>query len=126
MLDDLLCFFFNYPAPTEIYTYGHTLSLHDSLPSLEVHASADGEVSTGIQGFDPVLANQVTRAEIARCEGNPKERLRMATSDLPKPVQKTKGPKYIPIAKRGDKPDGIAWLVKHHPDRKSTRLNSSH
>src|SRR3546814_7111620 len=65
------------------------------LHPLEVQAIADGEVSTGIQGFDPVLANQVTRAEIARCEGNPKERLRMATSDLPKPVQKTKGPKYI-------------------------------
>src|SRR3546814_14487121 len=26
------CFFFNDPAPTEIYTYWHTLSLHDALP----------------------------------------------------------------------------------------------
>src|SRR3546814_12525668 len=25
-------FFFNYTAPTEIYTYGPTLSLHDALP----------------------------------------------------------------------------------------------
>src|SRR3546814_3539512 len=25
-------FFFNYPATTEIYTYCHTLSLHDALP----------------------------------------------------------------------------------------------
>src|SRR3546814_3507885 len=25
-------FFFNDTAPTEIYTYGHTLSLHDALP----------------------------------------------------------------------------------------------
>src|SRR3546814_11587299 len=25
-------FFFNDPATTEIYTYGHTLSLHDALP----------------------------------------------------------------------------------------------
>src|SRR3546814_17514995 len=25
-------FFFNYTATTEIYTYGHTLSLHDALP----------------------------------------------------------------------------------------------
>src|SRR3546814_12871381 len=30
------CFFLlNYPATTEIYTYGHTLSLHDALPSYE-------------------------------------------------------------------------------------------
>src|SRR3546814_15944170 len=27
-----LCFFFNVPATTEIYTYLHTLSLHDALP----------------------------------------------------------------------------------------------
>src|SRR3546814_9713389 len=27
-----LCFFFKDPATTEIYTYGHTLSLHDALP----------------------------------------------------------------------------------------------
>src|SRR3546814_18926855 len=26
------CFFFKYTATTEIYTYGHTLSLHDALP----------------------------------------------------------------------------------------------
>src|SRR3546814_18619460 len=28
----LLLFFFTYPATTEIYTYRHTLSLHDALP----------------------------------------------------------------------------------------------
>src|SRR3546814_3430982 len=29
-------FFFHYTATTEIYTYGHTLSLHDALPSSEL------------------------------------------------------------------------------------------
>src|SRR3546814_14425155 len=34
-----LFFFFNATATTEIYTYGHTLSLHDALPiSVEVDA----------------------------------------------------------------------------------------
>src|SRR3546814_10239451 len=28
----LVCFFVKYTATTEIYTYGHTLSLHDALP----------------------------------------------------------------------------------------------
>src|SRR3546814_7555374 len=28
----MFCFFFNDTATTEIYTYGHTLSLHDALP----------------------------------------------------------------------------------------------
>src|SRR3546814_13379901 len=30
----MFCFFFNDTATTEIYTYGHTLSLHDALPIL--------------------------------------------------------------------------------------------
>src|SRR3546814_20231733 len=30
-------FFFNDTATTEIYTYGHTLSLHDSLPIFKPH-----------------------------------------------------------------------------------------
>src|SRR3546814_12351638 len=29
----MVCFFFNDTATTEIYTYVHTLSLHDALPS---------------------------------------------------------------------------------------------
>src|SRR5213075_3532391 len=33
----LLFFFFNDPAPTEIYTTRHTLSLHDALPILSAH-----------------------------------------------------------------------------------------
>src|SRR3546814_16308257 len=39
----LLClcfFFFNDTATTEIYTYGHTLSLHDALPIYHPHGSA--------------------------------------------------------------------------------------
>src|SRR3546814_14875887 len=32
VLSFLLFFFFNDPATTEIYTYCHTLSLHDALP----------------------------------------------------------------------------------------------
>src|SRR3546814_4297976 len=32
-----MCFFFNDPATTEIYTYLHTLSLHDALPISVCH-----------------------------------------------------------------------------------------
>src|SRR3546814_16524786 len=34
-------FFFNVTATTEIYTYGHTLSLHDALPSYEKGGRTD-------------------------------------------------------------------------------------
>src|SRR5213076_2414137 len=38
----LFCFFFNVPAPTEIYTVGNTLSLHDALPILRKAIMARG------------------------------------------------------------------------------------
>ena len=93
------------------------------LHALEVQAIADGDVSGGIQGFDPVQNGQVTREELDRCQSDPSARLKMAKSTLPPPAQKTKGPKYVPVAKRGDKPDAIAWLLKHHPELKDSQIS---
>jgi hypothetical protein len=31
-------------------------------------------------------------------------------------VNRTKGPRYTPVSKRQDKPDGIAWILRHHPE----------
>ncbi|MBM85918.1 MAG: cytoplasmic protein [Rhodospirillaceae bacterium] len=89
---------------------------------LEVQAIADGEVSIGMQGFDPIANGQLSRAEIERCAGDTTLRLKQEKSELPKPVTKYKGPKYVPISKRGDKPDGIAWLLKHHPELKDSQI----
>ena len=46
----------------------------------------------------------------------------MATSHLPTPNRRTKGPRYVPVARRGDKPDAIMWLVKHHSELKDTQI----
>ena len=92
------------------------------LHMLEVQGIADGEVAMGIQGMDPVTAGELTREEIVRCEADPKTRLAPAKSDLPQPVKRTKGPRYTPVAKRQDKPDGIAWLVRHHPELKDSQI----
>jgi uncharacterized protein len=86
------------------------------LHELEVQAIADGEVAVGMVGLDPVVNGQLTRREITRCEANPDLRLQMVVADLPQPVVRSKGPRYTPITKRGDKPDGIAWLLKFHPE----------
>jgi hypothetical protein len=93
-----------------------------NLHPLEVQGIADGEVAVGIQGIDPVGNNQLTRDEIARCEKDPKARLKMAKRELPAPVKRTKGPRYTPVAKRQDKPDGIAWLARHHPELKDSQI----
>jgi uncharacterized protein len=31
-------------------------------------------------------------------------------------VRRTKGPRYTPVSKRQDKPDGIYWIIKNHPE----------
>ncbi len=63
------------------------------------------------------MANgQLTAEEIKRCEGDPAARLKMVTSNLPLPVARTKGARYTPVAKRQDRPDAIAWLIRHHPE----------
>ena len=86
------------------------------LHALEVQGIADGEVAMGIVGLDPTLNGQLTREEIARCEADPTQRLKMAKVDIPLPAPRTKGPRYTPVAKRQDKPDAVAWLIRHHPE----------
>ena len=82
---------------------------------LEVQAIADGEVAQGINGYDPVLNGQLTRDEIARCEADPSARLSMLANALPVPKARGKGARYTPVSKRNDRPDGIAWLLRNHP-----------
>lgn len=92
------------------------------LHHLEVQAIADGEVGSGIQGYDPIQNNQLSAEEIARCEADPQARLTLSSSDLPAPTLRTKGPRYVPVARRGDKPDAIAWLLKHHPELSDAQI----
>jgi len=93
------------------------------LHHLEVQAIADGEVAVGMVGLDPVANGQLTKAEIARCEKDPNARLKLLVPDLPQPAARSKGPRYTPITKRGDKPDAIAWLIKHHPELSDAQLS---
>jgi hypothetical protein len=46
----------------------------------------------------------------------------MLKLDLPEPAKRTKGPRYTPVAKRQDKPDAIAWLLRHHPELKDSQI----
>lgn len=86
-----------------------------NLHELEVQAIADGEVAVNIVGQNPVTTNQLTAEEITRCEKDPKASLKALASDIPEVSRKVKGPRYVSVTKRADKPDAIAWMVKHHP-----------
>jgi len=81
---------------------------------LEVQAIADDTATTKLTGRDPVRAHELTMEEIERGQANPDYRLKMQKG--PEQVRRTKGPRYTPVSKRQDKPDGIAWILRHHPE----------
>jgi hypothetical protein len=81
---------------------------------LEVQAIADGEVAQGINGYDPVANKQVTAEDIARCEADPSARLKLLPPADPL-VRKPKAGRYTPVAKRSDRPDAIAFLLRNYP-----------
>ena len=89
---------------------------------LEVQAIADGEVAQGIVGYDPVANGQLSREEILRAEGNPTARLKLLPAATPTPKKRGKGARYIPVSKRTDRPDGIAWLLRNHPELTDTQI----
>jgi len=83
--------------------------------ALEVQAIADGEVAVGIVGLDPVANGQLAREEVVKGEAD--HGYHLVGSSAPDLVrQKQKGARYTPVAKRQDKPDAIAWLLRHHPN----------
>ena len=92
------------------------------LHPLEVQAIADGEVAGGMTGFDPTTNGQLTKEEIKRAEADPTARLKLSARDVPEPVARSKGPRYTPVAKRQDRPDAIAWLLKVHPELQDSQV----
>ena len=91
------------------------------LHSLEVQTLADEE-GLRIAGQNPMNTGELTKEEITRCEGDANARLKISKSDLPEPLMRSKGPRYTPVSKRGDKPDAIAWLLKHHPELADSQI----
>jgi hypothetical protein len=89
---------------------------------LEVQAIADGEVAQGIMGYDPVANNQLSAEDIVRCEKDSSARLRILASAVPT-SKKTKGGRYTPVAKRNDRPDAIAFLLRNFPQLSELQLS---
>jgi hypothetical protein len=94
-----------------------------ALHPLEVQGIADGEVAVGIVGQDPTGNGQLTAEEIRRCEADVNAVLTMAKSDIPHPLTRTRGPRYTPVSKRQDKPDAVAWLIRHHPELSDAQVS---
>jgi len=83
---------------------------------LEVQGIADGDVATGVKGFDPIANNQLTAEEIKDAEANPLKKLKLKFYSAAQGEEKRRGPRYTPLSKRQDRPASIYWLVKFHPE----------
>ena len=86
------------------------------LHELEVQGIADGDVATGVKGFDPIANNQLDAVEIEKGEKNPIYRLKLKFNPAAVGEEKRRGPRYTPLSKRQDRPAAILWLVKFHPE----------
>ena len=83
---------------------------------LEVQGIADGDVATGVKGFDPVGNNQLDAIEIERGQKDPLYKLKLKFNAAAVGEEKRRGPRYTPLSKRQDRPASILWLVKFHPE----------
>ena len=79
------------PKATAVWLVENTSLTFDQIAEfcklhpLEVKGIADGEVATGIKGYDPISTGQLTREEIAAAEQDPDHRLHLSTSKVRTP-----------------------------------------
>ena len=86
------------------------------LHPIEVLALADEEVGRGLVGRNPVEHGEVTQTELDKAVADSTYIMKQSRNDLPTVKIRAKGPKYTPVSKRSDKPNAIAYLLKHHPE----------
>jgi len=93
------------------------------LHELEVQGIADGDVATGVKGFDPITNNQLTQQEIEAGEKDPGHKLKLKFNPAAAGEEKRRGPRYTPMSKRQDRPNSILWLVKFHPELTDSQIS---
>ena len=86
------------------------------LHALQVKAIADGDVSGGVRGMDPIANNQLTREEIDKAQADADYRMKLSRPKTVVATKAKKSPRYTPVSKRQSRPDAIAWIVRNHPE----------
>ena len=90
---------------------------------LEIQGIADGDVATGVKGFDPIANNQLDAVEIEKGQKDPLYRLKLKFNPASVGEEKRRGPRYTPLSKRQDRPAAILWLVKFHPELADAQIS---
>ena len=110
------------PKATAIWLIDNTtltfeqVSEFTALHKIEVQALADEDVGLGIVGRDPVKNGETTQEELEKAIADDSYIMKLSRNDLPSVKTRSKGPRYTPVSKRGDKPDAISWILKNHPE----------
>ncbi len=114
------------PKATAVWLVDNTSLTFDQiadfcgLHALEIKGIADGEVSGGIKGMDPIASGKLTRKEIDKGQEKPSHRLKLLESTVKEVNQigkkKRRGPRYTPVSRRQDRPNAILWLLQYHPE----------
>ena len=88
-----------------------------NLHELEVKGIADGDVEKGIKAYNPILAGQLTREEIAASSKDSNRPLVLSKKNLDISIStRKKKPRYVPLSKRQDRPNAALWLIKNYPE----------
>jgi len=90
------------------------------LHKVKVEAIADGDIKVPVR--NPITDGYITQEDLDRAAADPNARLTLLQTDLPEPVIRSKGPRYVSVAHRADKPDGILWIIKTHPELKDAQI----
>lgn len=115
------------PKATAVWLLDNTTLTFDQIAdfcgmhTLEIQAIADGDVAAHIMGYNPITNGQLTAEEIKRCEQDENASLQLLEHPEIERLL-NKGARYVSHSKRGDRPDGIAWIVKHHPEISDTQI----
>ncbi|WBU60808.1 DUF1013 domain-containing protein [Paracoccus albus] len=89
---------------------------------LEIQGIADGDVATGVKGFDPIASHQLDHSEIEKGQKDPAYKLKLKHNPAAEGEEKRRGPRYTPLSKRQDRPAAILWLVKFHPELADSQI----
>ncbi|MEQ1929859.1 MAG: cell cycle transcriptional regulator TrcR [Parvularculaceae bacterium] len=110
------------PIATAVWLIENTRLTFDQIADfcvlhpLQVKGIADGDVGAGVRGIDPISNHQLTREELEKAEADPEYRMLISRPKTLTAERPKKGPRYTPVSKRQNRPDAIAWLIKHHSE----------
>lgn len=109
------------PMASAVWLFDNTtftyfqISEFTGLPMMSIESIADGDMGVGIKGRSPVEFGEMSKEDLDKAQADETFVPQRLASSLSVLSNKKKA-SYTPISKRSDKPNAIAWIVKHHPD----------